>query len=90
MADIRRGMWQPEAKAAMQGWRDALHEMTPAVPFDQDKRKAAEVVLKDERIANALFEQRKAAHIQEGLDPVTAGKAATQDMTELARRFGGE
>lgn len=82
--------WQDQAEAALGHWDRALADKMPAVPFDQDKRQAVKVLLKDERIANDLFEERKAAHAQEGLDPVTAGHKATEDMTELAKRFGGK
>jgi hypothetical protein len=75
----------------MTEWRDALREMRPAVPFDNDKRQAVKVILKDGRIANDLFAQRVAIHAgQEGMDEAAARKRATQDMTELARRFGGK
>ncbi len=90
MADLVRGLYQNEAKAAITDWRTALREMALAVPFDNDKRQAVKVILKDNRIANDLFTQRKAFHVQAGLDPMMAGKQAAQDLTELAQRFGGK
>ncbi len=88
VADSLRGMWQPEVGQAIGEWRSALKDLAPKVPFDADKRQAVKVILKDERIANDLFAQRKAFHVQAGLDPITAGKQAAQDLTDLAQRFG--
>ncbi len=84
-----KGLWQDQVGQAINGWRSALQDAAPKIPFDQDKRQAVTVLLKDERIANDLFEERKIAHTQEGLDPIRAGHAAAQDLTELAKRFGG-
>jgi len=82
--------YQDQAAAAIGNWDRALAKMMPKVPFDNDKVQAVKVILKDNRIANDLFEQRKAVRIQEGMDEETARKQAAQDLTDLARRFGGK
>jgi hypothetical protein len=82
--------FEDQAAKAIDNWDRALSKVMPKVPFDQDKRDAVKVLFKDPRIANDLFAQRKAAHAQEGMDQVTAGKQAAQDMTELARAYGGK
>jgi hypothetical protein len=82
--------FEDQAVTALGNWDKALSKMMPAVPFDQDKRDAAKIILKDERIANDLFVQRHTAHLQEGMDDVTARKQAAADLTEFARRVGGK
>lgn len=84
-----KGMFQDEVGQAIGEWRSALKDLAPKTPYDADKRQAVKIILKDNRIANDLFAQRKAFHVQAGLDPMMAGKQAAQEMTELAARFGG-
>jgi hypothetical protein len=86
-----KGFYQDEAKAAINGWRTALSEIMPPVRFDQHLRDAAKTMLDDPRVAQTIFDQRKAFHMgHEGLDEATARKLAAQDITQFVQAKGGK
>ncbi len=83
-----RGMWQPQAREAITEWRHALMAARPRVPFNQDKIDAAQEVMRNPRVAEALYRQRIAIHVSEGMDQTAARSTSKSEMEELANTLG--
>lgn len=83
-------LYGDEIAKAREEFRTALGEVRPGKPYGPDYRGIMRAITRDRAKLDAIFQARRAYHLEQGLDDMMASQMAQKDLEDFAQRWGGE